>query len=98
MKKIELKFLKNWEITREKGRLRFMLKAGTIWAICLTIIMTIFQHYAFDFELNAYLVFGNLFLYLLVGYLMHYYALWIINEARFQKIKAKHSLDKQYSQ
>lgn len=84
--------MKNWESTREKGRLRFMLKTGTIWAVILTVTMTIFQHFAFDFELTAYLFFGNLFLYLLTGYLLHYFPLWTFNEARFQKLKSKHSL------
>lgn len=92
MKKSELKFLKNWERSRKNGRVQFMLKAGTIWGIILTVTMTIFQHFAFDFDLNAYLFLGNLFLYLVVGYFLHYLPLWQMNEAKFEKLKSKHPL------
>ncbi len=92
MTKNELKFLKNWERTRENGRLQFTLKSGTIWGITLGTIMTIFNHFQFDFELSTLFFLLNFVINFLLGLFLYYFPIWLSKDQKFQKLKSKHPL------
>ena len=81
------KFLKNWEITRKKGRLLYALTEGSIFGF----IIALFTFLADLFNLTGETLDMNRFLYfmyaVILGIIGYYLLFWPLNEYYYRKIK-----------
>jgi len=88
MKRIELRFIESWGVTREKGRLTFALRTGIIWSVITAIITKVFELSQYSFTevylSKSFLSFFSFFI--IIGAMIFWKFIWAHNEKKYHKL------------
>ena len=91
MKLSELKYIENWEKTRENGRLRFALRTGITWSVITAFLTKVFELSKYSFA-EVYLnekFYKYLAFFIIIGAMIFWKFIWELNEKKHQKLLKK---------
>ena len=84
--------LRHWEITREKGRLNFIMLKGVLgWGLFMFVGMTFFVERR-HWPLTARSIIGSACIWAVAGVVFGWTA-WTITESKYQKFVATHGTE-----